>query len=357
MGEAAQDSRAGEVLGSYTLIEVETSDGTCEAYRATDSRDSREVTVRVLRPEFALQSAVVQSFVSGPRTLSGLDHPNVTQVIAVESDDTGIPYVVEERVRGQLLSQMLEAFPDGMPLGVAMNVLPPIVEAVDAAHTQGIVHGCIDADHVMLAMVEGCSVPKVIGFGSADDGHCRAPEVIAGGGRDARADIWSIGALFYQTLSGQPPQGATAEPGHVDLDEIAPHLPAALCSLVGQCLMRDPGSRVESDALSMQLGMLRQQLSGVGKAKSAVARKPDAATKRMPLRRDASAPIESIRQPPPMPPPPAARADEEPEAFDPFAKKASPSIVPPAADESPPGLPPMQAPPAMGASSPPPAAR
>ena len=109
MGAAAEDSRTGESLGRYRLLEVVGTDGTCDAYRATDSRDSSEVTIRVLRPEFALQSSVVQSFVSRPRTLSGLSHPNVSRVIAVESDDTGIPYVVEERIVGQPLAEMLAA--------------------------------------------------------------------------------------------------------------------------------------------------------------------------------------------------------------------------------------------------------
>ena len=138
MGAAAHDSRTGELLNqSYELHELLEPGGVADTYRATDRKRARTVKVTLLRPEFALQSSVVQGFLSMPKTLTGLRHPNVSQVIAVESDETGIPFVVEEHVEGEPLARTIAAFPEGMPVGVAMNVVMPVIEAMAAAHKLG----------------------------------------------------------------------------------------------------------------------------------------------------------------------------------------------------------------------------
>ncbi|MGD8862580.1 MAG: protein kinase [Myxococcales bacterium] len=282
MPAVSEDSRAGERLGRYKLLEVLSSSDTSEAYRATDESAGSTVRIEVLRPEFALHSKVVASFVDGPRSLSGLTHPNVSRVLAVESDDTGIPYVVQEHLEGQPLSEMLAAFPEGMALGVAMNVLLPVIDAVAAAHEAGIVHGALGTDRVLLANQAGTSVPKVVGFGhggAGDEGPQAegrtAPEVREGQAPNQRADVWAIGALLYETLTGQVPQGASGEREHVELEDLSPHLPTELTELVSRCLMRDAIARPRTAVeLRDQLGALRRQMVGGARPAAAAAARP-----------------------------------------------------------------------------------
>ncbi|HMI93978.1 MAG TPA: protein kinase [Polyangiales bacterium] len=283
-----ESSRSGDLLNdAYELHELLESDGDQHTYRATDTRNGSSVQIKLLRPELALQSGAVQRFLQVPKTLSGLRHPNLSQVIAIESDELGIPFVVEEHVQGEPLGRTVASFPQGMPLGVAINVLCPVVEAVAAAHERGVVHGRLQLEHVLLAKAGGNSVPKVTRFGFAP------------AGADARSDVWALGALLYQTLGGQ----TIASPGarHEPLDELAPHLPVELTSLVERCLRKDPAARPAS-AIELRdaLGAAADRLRGVERKSAEIAAppassrgaptaqsKPAPAAKRSPVAQDA----------------------------------------------------------------------
>jgi serine/threonine protein kinase len=110
-----ESSRSGDLLNdAYELHELLESDGDQHTYRATDTRDGSSVQIKLLRPELALQSGAVQRFLKVPKTLSGLRHPNLSQVIAIESDELGIPFVVEEHVQGEPLGKTVASFPQGI---------------------------------------------------------------------------------------------------------------------------------------------------------------------------------------------------------------------------------------------------
>jgi eukaryotic-like serine/threonine-protein kinase len=260
-----ESSRSGDLLnGAYELHELLEADADQHTYRATDRRNGSGVQIKLLRPELALQSGAVQRFLQVPKTLNGLRHPNLSQVIAIESDELGIPFVVEEHVQGEPLDRTVASFPQGMPLGVAINVLCPVVEAVAAAHERGVVHGRLQLEHVLLAKAGGNSVPKVTRFG------------LAPAGADARSDVWALGALLYQTLGGQ----TIASPGarHEPLDELAPHLPGELTSLVERCLRKDPAARPASAVeLRDALGAAADRLRGVERKSAEIAAPPASA--------------------------------------------------------------------------------
>lgn len=161
MSAAVNASRSGDLLNdTYELCELVESRDTHQLYSARDTRNDRLVHIALLRPEVALRNGVAQRFIKGPKALTQIEHPNVARVWSVESDATGIPFVVEEPKSGQTLASMIEAFPDGMPLGVAMNLLGPVVEAFAAAHGSGLAHGTFDAKHVRLSEQSGTTVPR-----------------------------------------------------------------------------------------------------------------------------------------------------------------------------------------------------
>ncbi|MFI5308749.1 MAG: hypothetical protein ACHQ53_15435, partial [Polyangiales bacterium] len=117
MGKSPTESRAGDVLGArYALDELLVTGEVYDTYLATDRKGGgKKLVVKLLRPELALRAKVVDGFVRTPKTLTELEHPNVARVIAVESDETGIPFVVEERVEGEPLSRSFSGFGEGMP--------------------------------------------------------------------------------------------------------------------------------------------------------------------------------------------------------------------------------------------------
>src|SRR5688500_1413998 len=115
MGAAVNASTPGDRRNdTYELCELVESRDTHQLYSARDTRNDRVVHIALLRPEVALRNGVAQRFVKGPKALSQLDHPNVARVWSVESDATGIPFVVAEPRAGQSLAAMIESFPEGM---------------------------------------------------------------------------------------------------------------------------------------------------------------------------------------------------------------------------------------------------
>jgi hypothetical protein len=253
MGGAVNASRSGDLLNdTYELCELVASRDTHQLYSARDTRNDRLVHIALLRPEVALRKGVAQHFVKAPKLLTQLEHPNVARVWSVETDASGIPFVVEEPRAGQSLAAMIETFPDGMPLGVAVNLLVPIVEAMAAAHGSGLWHGAFDAKHVVLSEQGGTTTPKVFGFATKD------------GTPNPSEDVRAIGALMYRALSGQSANDKRRSP----LDELAPHLPLELTELVERCLASADERPADARLLSDELSSLRQRI--VGQRASAV---------------------------------------------------------------------------------------
>src|SRR3954470_18095690 len=116
MGSPA--TRLGDVLNdAYELQELLSSTKQLEVYRARDKRTRDAVQITVLRPEFALQGRVVDSFLRGPRCLAAVSHQSLP-LVRVDTDDTGIPFVVEEAVEGRSLAALIASFPQGMPVAM-----------------------------------------------------------------------------------------------------------------------------------------------------------------------------------------------------------------------------------------------
>jgi serine/threonine protein kinase len=285
-------TRLGDVLnGAYELNELLSAQDSHEIYRATERKNGRGVRVKVLRAEFALQGKVVEGFLRAPRSLQKLTHTSLPSV-RVDSDDTGIPFVIEEAVDGRPLDELLAGFPQGVPLGLATHVLVPLVEALALAHEQGLLHGAIDPTRVRWLGTPTAPLLKLLELGetrsssAAWDASYRAPELARNAPATKQADVFAVGVLAYRLLCGELPFGRGGERA-LPLDEVAPQLPAAWVDLTAACLEVDPRRRCPDAAALLQ--RIR-----------ACTREPSAAPKREPVLARSAAPKQepySLRSP------------------------------------------------------------
>jgi serine/threonine-protein kinase len=186
-----------------------------EVYRAVDAVLEREVAVKVLHPSLAADAGFVERFRREARSAAGLNHPNVVHVHDWGAVDA-VYFMVMEYVRGQSLRDVLNAEGVLAP-ATAADVLLQVLAALDHAHRKGIVHRDVKPENIMLTP-EG--VAKVTDFGVARayaDGRSTqtgtvvgtvqyvAPEQVQGDPADPRTDLYSVGIVAYELLTGRVP--------------------------------------------------------------------------------------------------------------------------------------------------------
>ncbi len=265
--------------GRYRLEGTIGAGGMAEVHRGTDTVLGRPVAIKVLAPQFARDAAFVERFRREARAAARLNHPNVVNVYDTGSDD-GTHYIVMEYVDGRTLADRL-ASGGALPTAAALELAGAVCRALSAAHRQGIVHRDIKPGNVMVTP-EG--QVKVMDFGIARlaDGaetvaqtaavlgtaSYLSPEQARGEPVDERSDIYSLGVVLYEMLTGRPPftgdsavavaykhvQEAPEPPSRWN-----PDIPPALDAVVLRCLAKDPANRYPSAE------QLRRDLERVGR--------------------------------------------------------------------------------------------
>jgi serine/threonine protein kinase len=253
-----------------------------EVYRAEDTRLGRSVAVKVLAGPHARNPDRLRRFEREARVVAGLSHPNVLALHDVGSQD-GVDYAVFELLDGQSLRKRLEEGP--LPVLKAIDYAIQICDGLAAVHAQGITHRDLKPDNVFVTkggqvkiLDFGLAAPSpalaLPGSGSAAGtvtepgmllGTCgyMAPEQARGRQADPRSDIFSVGAVLYEMLSGrrafagETPADTlaallTEDPPHIS--SISRPIPRALERIVRQCLERDPDERFQS-ARDLALGL------------------------------------------------------------------------------------------------------
>jgi serine/threonine protein kinase len=219
--------------------------GMAAVYRARHAALDRVVAVKILARELGDDPDFAERFTREARTLAKLDHPNVVAVHDVGVAD-GWRYIVMEYVEGRTLRQRLqEALPGA---GEAVSIVKQLASALDAAHAQGIVHRDVKPENVLIA---GDRV-KLVDFGIArragDDrvtapgatfgtADYMAPEQRETAAVDARADVYSLGVVFYEMLTGRRPHGRFAMPSE------SSRALARFDPVVARALAQDPDDR------------------------------------------------------------------------------------------------------------------
>ena len=266
----------GQRLGNFEILEAVGRGGMGEVYRARDLRLKREVAIKVLTAGGTASER--RRFLYEAQAASSLNHPNIVTVYDVGESD-GVSYIAMEFVAGKTLNALIP--PKGMPVPESLAIGVQIAGALAVAHGAGIVHRDLKPGNVMVT--ESGAV-KILDFGLAKrseitGGHSddvtrtlepktepgtilgtaayMSPEQAEGKHVDARTDIFSFGALLYETLTGKRAFGRSStastlaailkeEPQPVR--ELIPIVPLELDRIVQRCLCKDPALRFQTAA-------------------------------------------------------------------------------------------------------------
>lgn len=277
----------GQVLGHYTILGPIGKGGMGEVYRARDNRLDRVVALKLLPKTVVEDRERLQRFQKEARTLAALNHPGIVTLHAVEEEE-GHHFLIMEFVEGGTLRPLIPE--DGLPLDRFFELAVPLSEALAAAHEQGIIHRDLKPENLMLTRSGRL---KVLDFGlartepqaSGSDQATQAltqqgfivgtipylsPEQAQGRTVDARSDIFSLGILLHELLTGHRPfRGQSSlelissilrdapEPA----EEVRGDLPSALGPLLRRCLAKEPGERFQSmQEVHEALMALRQEM-------------------------------------------------------------------------------------------------
>lgn len=261
-------------IGPYNLLSLLGEGGMGEVYLALDTQLNRNVAIKLLPDEFTADSERSQRFQQEARAASALNSSNIVTVYAI-GESEGQHYIVAEYIEGKTLREHIkDASPRVIKLKETIEIASSVAEALHTAHQAGIVHRDIKPENVMIR-TDG--MVKVLDFGLAKlanaDGKLfqdglstqtgivmgtvsyMSPEQARGQKVDHRADIFSLGVMLYEMLSGKKPfEGAT--PSDVmaavlirepeSLEQVAPNVPSGLQRIVKRCLEKLPEKRFQS---------------------------------------------------------------------------------------------------------------
>jgi serine/threonine protein kinase len=238
--------------------------GMARVLRGTDRQLGRHVAIKVLSPPYDRDQAFVERFRREAHAAARLNHPSIVAVYDTGSDD-GTHYIVTELVEGETLAELLERG-GSLPPQRAVDISTEITRALAAAHERGVVHRDVKPGNVMLTP-EGRV--KVVDFGIARAAGVESvtrsglvlgsapyisPEQARGEPGDERSDIYALGCVMYEMLTGQPPFTADTPVAtlYLHVHEPAPppssvgQVPADLEAIVLRCLEKDPAARFQS---------------------------------------------------------------------------------------------------------------
>ena len=280
-------------LGDCEILSVVGEGGMGEVYRARDDRLQREVAIKVLPDSVAGDKDRLRRFEQEARAAAALNHPNILSVYQFGSTDTGAPYVVMELLQGQTLRERLMA--GVVPVRKAVDYAQQITRGLAAAHDRGIIHRDLKPENLFITR-DG--VVKILDFGlaklvSSDSATQNtvtqlgsqagavigtmgymAPEQVRGQTVDQRCDIFSLGAVLYEMISGQRAFHGDTQADTVsailkedppELTEQAAKVPPALARIVQRCLEKDPAERFQS---ARDLGFNLELLSSASSSSS-----------------------------------------------------------------------------------------
>jgi Tol biopolymer transport system component len=293
----------GTKLGPYEIVGPLGAGGMGEVYRARDTRLERTVAIKILPAQFSSDPVRKQRFEREAKTISSLNHPHIC-VLHDVGHQGGIDYLVMECVEGETLARRLEKGP--LPLEQVLKYGAQIADALDKAHRSGVVHRDLKPGNIMLTATGA----KLLDFGLAKPAVAPAsvatltaaatqttpmtqegtvvgtfqymsPEQVEGKEVDARSDIFSLGAVLYEMVTGRRAfpgksqlsvASAILEKEPAPVTSTKPMTPPALDHAIKKCLAKHPDERWQSASdLASELKWITESGSQAGPAVRAAA--------------------------------------------------------------------------------------
>jgi len=254
------------LAGRYVLEQLIAAGGMADVWRARDNVLARMVAVKILRPDLADDPVLSERFQREAVAAARLTHPHIISVFDTGCDD-GTRYIVMEHFAGRSLREILDTR-GPVPPGEAVAVMLPVLEALGFAHGHGLIHRDVKPGNILVG--DGERV-KVADFGIAKAAYAHgdltttgamlgtvryvSPEQVEGGAIDHRSDLYSVGVVLYEMLTGRPPFAAqtdvatalmrlTTDP--LTPRDIRPGISRGVESVVMKALSRRPEDRFPS---------------------------------------------------------------------------------------------------------------
>ncbi len=275
-----------ERLEYYRPIKVLGQGGMGTVYLAEDTRLGREVAIKTLRPELAINPQAKERFLREARSAAKLEHDHIIPIYSVGEAADGTPFLAMPLLKGEPLDALIRRTAGPLSVATAVRLAREMASGLAAAHARGLIHRDIKPANIWLEAPTGRV--KILDFGLAKaadaDGDAdsethltasgaivgtpayMAPEQASGHAVDGRADLFSLGCVLYELLSGKR---AFSGPNTMSIlmslanhtppapDKLSPQCPAAMSRLVMQLLEKDPGKRPASaDAVIQALADL-----------------------------------------------------------------------------------------------------
>ena len=264
----------GKILGNrYEIIQKIGNGGMAIVYKARDLTLNRYVAVKVLRDEFTTDEEFIKRFETEAQSAARLIHPNIVSIYDVGVDNNLTYYIVMELIQGKTLKEIIIQEQGPLPWKWSINVSIQIASALEMAHKNNIIHRDIKPHNIIItedgvAKVTDFGIAKAVSnstitaFGKTIGSvHYFSPEHARGGYTDAKSDIYSLGVVMYEMVTGRVPFDADTpvsialkhmqeEP--VEPQEINPNIPDAVNKIIMKALQKEPALRYQTATEMLQ---------------------------------------------------------------------------------------------------------
>ena len=257
----------GKLLGNrYEIIEKIGNGGMATVYKATDKVLKRNVAVKILRDEFTTDDEFIKRFEVEAQSAARLTHPNIVSIYDVGVDGN-LYYIVMELIQGKTLKEIIIKEKGPLPWKWSINVSIQIASALEMAHRNNIIHRDIKPHNIIITedgvakvtdfvIAKAVSNSTITAFGTTIGSvHYFSPEHARGGFTDAKSDLYSLGVVMYEMVTGRVPFDADTpvsvalkhmqeEP--VEPIELNPNLPIAVNKIIMRALQKDTTLRYQT---------------------------------------------------------------------------------------------------------------
>lgn len=257
----------GKLLGSrYELVEKIGNGGMSTVYKATDKVLKRDVAVKILRDEFTTDEEFIKRFEAEAQSAARLTHPNIVSIYDVGVEGN-LYYIVMELIQGKTLKEIIIEERGPLPWKWSVNIAIQIASALETAHRNNIVHRDIKPHNIIITedgvgkvtdfgIAKAVSNSTITAFGTTIGSvHYFSPEHARGGFTDAKSDLYSLGVVMYEMVTGKVPFDADT-PVSVALKhmqeepeepiKVNPNVPTAINKMIMKALQKDATLRYQS---------------------------------------------------------------------------------------------------------------